>query len=466
MVLIFFFSNTILGAHVLIICGALVYRGWTRLDLGFGNPNKAGALLAILALLVWLPAFWKPATRWFCGAFSALAAGLLCHTFSRGALVALVVGGAATLGVLRPRWPRRYYVLMGCGLCALAGYAAWCGLGERTLHGAGGTDRSVTSRAEMYRKLPAMLAAAPGGWGRGQAAAAYENWFQPMGESTRFKHLLSTHGTWAVEYGWAFSFGYGCLWIGAFGLCWRHDSQDPRWFSICAGSLAAFFTAACFSHIAESPVLALAPVLATLAVVIVRSRQRSVPALRFWLIAAAASAVFVGALVGLGIWNLRGLPIHHRRGLTVVGHGPPQLWILRPDTTVLGHNYGQAVRSAIRAEHPRIPAVAVLSALPRSLTFAEPVLITGSFPEIAALHAPRIVWLNPRTEAAAQNAAGVIDRNTDLTIVWGSLRNDESLRAWRQRFADQPHIQFRHQPGVALYVPDFLHKLFVALPPP
>ncbi len=177
-----------------------------RADFGFGNPNLAGAFFAMLAVGVWgfcggEKSDGRAEARgfWICLAASAAFAALMVGTASRGAAAALGAGVAAAWWAAGfPRIGGRRLaatIAAGTGVVALAVGGR---MGER-VGASSPEDGSITSRLAIYGAVPAMMAAAPGGWGRENAAEAYQNWFQAKEDTRIYKHLVSTHGTWMVE---------------------------------------------------------------------------------------------------------------------------------------------------------------------------------------------------------------------------------------------------------------------------
>ena len=76
-----------------------LYQGVSRWAFGMDNPNKAAAILAFLLLLLLALAVrtrngW---CRWCSSAVGALVGYCLIHTFSRGGLVAFLVGAFVLL---------------------------------------------------------------------------------------------------------------------------------------------------------------------------------------------------------------------------------------------------------------------------------------------------------------------------------------------------------------------------------
>ncbi len=198
------------------------WTGGFRLTLWLSNPNDTAAFLALLiGLLVYLT---MARSRWVVGLAYALvfvAACLLGLTASRGGLLSLLVGLLSGLAVCA--WHRRW---MDCvrftaiGLVVLVA-AFWTGgaLRDRTAQMVGGEDGSTEARFLIYNEVPAMLMAAPGGWGWGRSADAYMQWFQPVSDLRVYRNLTRiSPGWWRVVSSSAFfislhgffSFRYVC----------------------------------------------------------------------------------------------------------------------------------------------------------------------------------------------------------------------------------------------------------------
>lgn len=216
-----------------------------RADFGFGNPNLAAALFAMLAVGVWGISFGRFEARpaVFLGrmAASGTCAALIVLTASRGGLVALAAGFLvlwAVSGFLRPKvW--QGFALAGA-LVLLVAFSALGRMGERVAESSP-EDGSITSRVAIFRAVPAMLTAAPQGWGVGQSAVAYQNWFQAPEDLRTYKHLLSTHATWMVERGWGFRFVYLLGWGVVLVLCGKVPAALAVW--------VVFGVAGVFSHV-------------------------------------------------------------------------------------------------------------------------------------------------------------------------------------------------------------------------
>ncbi|MDD5200720.1 MAG: hypothetical protein PHC88_13065 [Terrimicrobiaceae bacterium] len=186
-----------------------------RLHLGLGNPNSAGALFAML-LVSALAFCLGGGRRRAIGAVLTLGLGCaMAMTASRGAVVALAAGLAVLAAAgARSSADRWMLALVAAGV---AGLFAASPAGKR-IH-APGQDVSLATRWVVFSRVPAMIAAAPGGWGAGRSAAAYQNWFEPIGGVTQFKHMLSTHAIWLVGRPWPVRLLYVGAWAFALGWC-------------------------------------------------------------------------------------------------------------------------------------------------------------------------------------------------------------------------------------------------------
>ncbi len=223
-----------------------------RLTLGLGNPNTAGALLAmglVSGLAVCLGG-WK--RRAFGGLLTAAFAVGLAMAASRGALVALGAGLVVlALTAARSRTDR---IFLG-GVALVVGFVFCASPARNRLH-LPGEDASLASRGRVFAQIPAMVAAAPGGWGAGRSGEAYEEWFETEGSVSSFKHVLSTHAIWLVERGWAVRFLYVGLWVAALGWCRGTEVRGMGGGTAC---WTVFAVAAGFSHVGERPEMGALP---------------------------------------------------------------------------------------------------------------------------------------------------------------------------------------------------------------
>ena len=236
----------------------------TRLTLGFGNPNTTAAAIAIAMML--LPALIVAPSplRYLACVLWIVGSTALAMTASRGGLAALV------LGILAWQFSSsslRYRLALGGALAVAITIFLLSPAGERVVHAGG--DRSITSRWSVLSKVPAMVAAAPDGWGAGRSAEAYHNWFQRIGDLTHFRHILSTHAVWLVEGGWFVRIAYLGLWFGGLAVLFPRQGEAV-WLTMAFASWIAFGTAACFSHVGENLLMWVFPGLIGAAVIVNR----------------------------------------------------------------------------------------------------------------------------------------------------------------------------------------------------
>ncbi len=414
-----------------------------RADFGFGNPNLAAAFFAMLAVGVWgfcgggrcLGCKNRSAEKnnpqggaavnlhlsmfWVCLVICSVFTGLLVATASRGGAVALAAGlFACWIAAGFPKSTRRGAFGITLAVCVVFGFAVTGRMGGRVAESSL-EDGSITSRLAILEKDPAMMAAAPGGWGRGNATEAYQNWFQERDDTRTYKHLLSTHATWMVERGWGFRFLYVFGWLAVFALCWKTPASFGVWL--------AFGVAGVFSHVGGDWRLGIVPGLALGLAVSERACRGDWPAGWMWR-SALAAAVGVALLLAVAGCALNRERIFQSRGSVTVGRGKPGTWFIFPDRAVLGAAYGKAVR-ARKSAGVAWEIQTLITVAPRRIVLSG----RAAVPEGAAFVPPyELVWLNP--PAKLDNTQRLLVENgAKKTIVWGELRTDANpreLKAW------------------------------------
>ena len=119
---------------------------------------------------------------------------------------------------------------------------------------------SVGNRLAIWKCVPSMMADAPGGWGFGNAPTAFKDWYQDPDFNEDYITLVSTHLTWLPEFNRWEQLGYVAAWALAFRLTWpdrrkrkpKDDEAKPcRLSSVPLAIVTAFFTANCFSLVAD-----------------------------------------------------------------------------------------------------------------------------------------------------------------------------------------------------------------------
>jgi len=413
-----------------------------RLHFGFENPNLAGTLLAMLALGAWV--FCEGNSDQGKGrktALFALSLGLsgsltamMSLTASRGALIAWAGGALAawwTAGRPRPR--RAQWAALGLVGVFIVIVAALGSMDERIVRSSG-EDGSIESRLAIYDKFPAMVAAAPGGWGAGQSAAAYQNWFQDENDSRIYKHLISTHVIWLVERGWVARFFYVFAWLAALRWC----SASPAAFGI----WVAFGIAGFFSHVGGDWKLWIVPAFYLGWAWLVRRRTLQRPQGRDALVGLGLTAFLLAILFGAGLVSRT--PVERRGKIVSVAGAGRKVWFIAPDRSVLGTSFGKVVR-----RHAPAAVAPGLSAIPQSencvlILSGKGVFHVGRLPKSYEL-----IWLNPPARLSAEQQA-VFEGASIKTIYWGELRTDANAAFLRRWSRGQPNTLWRDVVGEGL----------------
>lgn len=416
-----------------------------RLDFGFGNPNSAGAFFAVLVLAVFFIPGRKSWMMVIKGILSGVFFSCLLLTASRGALIGLAIGSFGAwwvAGFPIARTTKKRWVIVGI----VAVIILFVGLGGKALHRIStlsSSEGSTVSRIGVYRCVPAMLMAAPGGWGRGHGAEAYENWFQDVNSHTSFKNLLSTHATWIVEFGFPFFFFYLIGW----GLALLMSRADPISFAV----ILSWVISCSFSHVGKVWWMWLLPLAALGVACIRRWKRKEWPGILQWG-SAGGLIVLVGLL--LVLVGMLGSPkprVSYDGSVVKIGGQAPTIWFLTPDASVLGSDYGKSLRVmgsvaiANRWDVVGNAPVLVLSGVP-------PRIPNGVTP------CKNIVWLNPPGQISPQ-LKHFLEMAPHKTIVWGGLRTDDNPRELYRWFRSLGDAHWMVLPGRGEYIADSLRQL-------
>jgi hypothetical protein len=274
-----------------------------RLDIGFGNPNKSATLFVMLFAAVWIPPMlacnskkWMTATWHFALVASFVLGILLLLTGSRGGILA---GAAALTSMLwfAPRpWERRKIFVVSVAFVLLIAIAWILPQTARFSPSHAANDASIGNRWLIWKEIPAMILAAPGGWGLGNAGVAFMTWFQAPERHEVYRTLVNSHGTWLVELDWAGRILYLMAWGLALRLSCPDKTQSPRLPSAPFAILLSFVLASAFSSVAEEKVLWVPPGIAVLVATFLRWEKRNWPS---WRAIALWSAIPVSLLAGI-----------------------------------------------------------------------------------------------------------------------------------------------------------------------
>lgn len=417
---------------------------WTlaaRFDLGFGNPNTTAALITCITLAALAPVLLNHRLWWL--SFPTVGLGLLgiVATASRGGFVSLV-GGIGVILFLRRKefghWLRQQN-LLSWGLVSIFVILvvfAFIASGSRFSRW---NDGSVVNRWAMYQSIPCMIAAAPGGWGWGNAADAWHNWFQSLDRHETYKNLLSTHATWCVEGGWLFTTGYvSLLAAGMIVCCWPRSDQTG---SACDGLerlhesgvpasiWSAFAISAATTHIGWSPVIWTLPVAAVVLSLPVFLRDTRKKTKRVAMGVALLSGVLVPLICMLIASDSNTIRIRRRlNGDVILGKGSPTIALVAADRRVDGGRPGKLARTWARTHRDSLLVTNTPSH--DSYIKIDEIWMLGRSAGRAPQGVRRFFWINPpATQEAVAFAARARQAGSEVIIFWGRHRST-SRTAW------------------------------------
>ena len=404
------------------------YHGIWRMDWGFGNPNKTAAFIAILMIAVlgftyihkW--GFWIALVL-----FTVLGIGLV-HTFSRGGVIALVIGLVPVIYFSPRSWAWNRIVGAVLSISIMIGCSIYLDAQERYEQGFNREDRSITNRLQIWKVAPQMMVDAPYGWGIGNSGRAYMEWYQPLDQSEKYRTLINSHLTWLVELGWPARFLYILTWLSIILLCW--PSQRFHLFSISLGVWIAFAVAATFSSVAESLWLWIVPSLVLFGVLVIRIQKQVWLNLRLWTIPVAVSCL---AILILALLGSKGMAIHAIDGSVVLGKGEPETWVV-VNGKVMGDRYGHALRSylsTLPGNHDSVGVVPSVAQIPGVV--GKTVVIAGSTDDLAQAKsaltsARRIILLNP--SFLPQEIGATKESSSRFSVLFGEFSQSVAINAW------------------------------------
>ena len=312
-----------------------IWKDSSRLRLWFDNPNKAGLLFAEFALVALALVFLRSVGWRILGGvlFLASFAGLAL-TASRGAFLAFVFGLLA-LALMRARslftW-RRIAILASVGVVVVGCLVAFK-QGDRFGRNLFREGARETSRLVVWKSVPRMMVDAPGGWGFGNSARAYINWYQEKSDCL-LKNLISGHLTFLVEAGWPLRFAYLFVWTFLLVLAFAQSLKGKN--PIPAAVLVAFAVAGFFNPVLTVPELWLLPLVAAGCVIGRLRADRARP----WRTCAVCAACVAGlALVGVavvGAFMQDGVRVCKSGGTVCLNGARPDVWLVDDDYVLHG----------------------------------------------------------------------------------------------------------------------------------
>lgn len=399
------------------------------MDWGLGNPNITAAVIAMLMIAVWAPSFFR---RWgfWVGLLPFTLLGIcLVHTFSRGGLVAAAAGlGVLVLAAKRP-WPRERLIAVGLSITVIILATIYLQAYTRYGQGIVSEDRSITNRLAIWKFAPAMMVGAPQGWGWGNAAQAFMQWYQPIETREEYRTLVNSHIVYLVEIGWPLRFLYLFVWGGILFLC--SGIRKTPWMSVALGIWTCFGVASIFTHIGESLWVWVLPAISLLAVLINRSISCSWPRPKAWLISAAAASVICLALYisGRSQWKIQG-----SRNVVTIGNASPAVWIVI-DRKTQGRFFGKAVRQYLM-DHPDAPPVGLAESPTEISSVGDKMLVAGGeLPASDVSHlrelaskASEITFLSPQFSPQELGLTG--DQKKKVHVIFGEFTQSPAVSSW------------------------------------
>jgi hypothetical protein len=425
----------------------LHFHGIWRMDWGLGNPNKTGALIAILMVGVWALSLWRRGGFW--GAL-AIFTGLgicLIHTMSRGALIALFAGLIPII-VMAPRpWPRSRLVGIGVSIWIIIGASVFLNAQERYKQGIVQEDRSITNRFQIWKSAPRMMVDASEGWGIGHSGEAYMQWYQPLSSNEGYRTLVNSHVTWLVELSWPLRAAYLLGWGAVLLLCWPGGAS--RQLAVPIGVWITFFVAAAFSSVAESPWLWIVPSVAMVAVLAYRTRIGIWPDWKLWLMPIGGSLLICLAVFIAG--SRHPSNVQKRGDVLFYGTGEPKVWLL-PDSKVLGSHIGRSFRrEAMKRPAGEVLSIGVIQDPMKMPSLqGKALLITGTPATKDQLtkvmgEASSVTLVNPRFYP---QEVGYDPARMKAELVVGEFSESPAIVAWKEK------LPAKVLPGVGDYLPD------------
>lgn len=396
------------------------------MDWGLGNPNITAALIATLAIAVLGLAHIRKWGFWVAlSMFTGLGICLI-HTFSRGGMVALGAGLLPSVWQAPRPWHWKRIIAAAVAVWVIVGASIFLQANHRYMQGIVKEDRSITHRLDIWKKTPQMMADAPGGWGLGRASKAYHEWYQPLERNESYLNLINSHLTWLVEIGWGWRFLYLFGWLMVFPLCW--PSKDLKWFAIPLGIWLAFFVAAIFTHVAESPWLWILPGLSLAAVLVARFYKRFWPRLWVWPVVACIAAISLGLICWIGA-SQQELKIRGNARQVVIGNEASKTWIVI-NPALMGENYGKTLRRYLRdsKERPSIGIADKVEDLPNQQEITVVVAGPVQNSDLARLKAQsRLILLNPMFSPQEID----FKPSKSVTVYFGEFSQSPAIQSWR-----------------------------------
>lgn len=377
--------------------GTYFFGEHLRWNLGWENPNPAGAFVATFLPFLWAISQGLRKKKWSFGTallfLFVLEFGvwfLLCKTYSRGALVA--VGAAAGFFFLAvelrtflqkekfnsacfPNWLP--WLVRGIGVFVIL---TATGFLDRIEPSYVSSDASATNRLTLWKGGVQMIACEPwSGWGVGQSGPQFMHWFQPVDEEYAYAGMVNSYLHVGVERGLPFLFliflGAGLILFLGFWNWLRFEDKFVSLINFGAfASMLVFLLSNVFSTLWIFPNLWWMPGFSTL-VILFSSSWRFAnsredfrkEASRSLCLSSLASLIVCGVLFLLGIRFEHDLKvqqvdkslIHIQESGGEDALGEAEIYVF-PDEATFGESFGKEMRNWILDSEPDLQALNVV----------------------------------------------------------------------------------------------------------
>jgi len=287
--------------------------------------------------------------------------GLVVYHPTLGSLAG-AVAGLVWIGLWFCPQASQTRIIVVCAVSLAFALIAWLAPKDPNLAKTTGEEGApLASRLLIWKAVPHMLLDAPGGWeksdpgwdafGTGPDYMLGYQPFQPSDELyIEYRTLVSSHFTWLAEHDWTHRILYVCAWALAGLLVW--PSRRHRWLAVPSGIWVTVGIAGLFCLTLGAPVVWIIPAISLLAAIVFRLYSRIWPAWPVWLLTLSGAPAAFLLLIFCGAFLFPSqVPIHREGNRTIIGYGEPSVWFIRPYVDVLGHHFGQGIRTIVLQAH-------------------------------------------------------------------------------------------------------------------
>ena len=425
-----------------------------RVRLWFANPNSAGALMALLSLLlVWGLAHGGKWMRISAGVLLGISLYFLFATGSRGALLGFLLGLLVVfLPNVKAVFTLRGLLMVFAGVIFLAVVVFATGNARRIANTFCHIDGSNSTRLKIGKAAVEMFSDAPFGWQGGEVPGrnACLNWYV-FDES----HGLRTHLLSLAECGWFMGFLYIAFWMLMLTVsvsCAKRGNPLP------AALWAAFGASGCFNPVYVDWETWVLPILSLGLLFLPRYRLSG----KDWRICiAVASSASVLSVVGLVIVGKTfdrptNIPIKSCGKATFINGDNPRVWIVGDPLVMAGYGFPGREILAHCVRHPQTKPIAYVYAVEDLPSEADRVIVAGrnvpdyleAYARGCACKAKRLILLSPSVSPDRVPAELVRDGHA----VWIA----GSLLAARDAAYENRRTWVKVIPGCERYIPNWL----------